>query len=82
MGGNVLEWCCTKWRQNYEDHEARVADDDLDGDDARVVRGGCFNYSARYCRSAYRCRYEPDNRSFSLGFRPVRIPGQQGWAAQ
>ncbi len=35
----------------------------------RVVRGGSYWINARYCRSAYRVRYEPGSRSRDLGFR-------------
>ena len=38
MSGNVWEWCLTKWRKNYREQ----ADDDLEGDVVRVVRGGSY----------------------------------------
>ena len=40
----------------------------------RVLRGGSWNNSARFCRSAYRDYYGPDYRSQSIGFRPVLKP--------
>ena len=36
MSGNVWEWCCTKWRENYKDRP----DDNLEGDAARVLPRG------------------------------------------
>ena len=38
MSGNVWEWCLTKWRSNYNS----AADDDPEGTDGRVVRGGSY----------------------------------------
>jgi formylglycine-generating enzyme len=37
--------------------------------DARVVRGGSWNYDAWHCRSASRYWFEPGARDISLGFR-------------
>ncbi len=37
MAGNVWEWCRTKWENSYRDYRG---DDDLEGNAARVVRGG------------------------------------------
>ena len=37
----------------------------------RVVRGGCWNYSAMDCRSANRYYHTPDYKLNYLGFRPV-----------
>lgn len=44
------------------------------GSPLRVIRGGCWYYSARYCRSAYRLRWHPGLRYDSLGFRPAFLP--------
>jgi len=38
MAGNVWEWCSTKWRESYKEE----ADDGLEGDGSRVLRGGSF----------------------------------------
>ena len=40
----------------------------------RVIRGGSWNYVARYCRSADRYGYSPGDRSAGLGFRLARTP--------
>ena len=39
----------------------------------RVVRGGSWNYSARYCRSANRYGDSPTDRYNTLGFRLLRV---------
>ncbi|MFO0874442.1 MAG: formylglycine-generating enzyme family protein [Phycisphaerales bacterium] len=41
----------------------------------RVIRGGSWSGSARYCRSAFRNRWWPDNRFGDLGFRCCLFPG-------
>ncbi|RFC42424.1 MAG: Formylglycine-generating enzyme, required for sulfatase activity [Verrucomicrobia bacterium] len=50
---------------------------DRDGE-YRVLRGGAWDYVARFCRSASRCRYGPDSRSNDFGFRPVRMKKAEG----
>ncbi len=39
----------------------------------RVVRGGCWYFHGRYCRSASRYRYEPGYRLSYLGFRVAAV---------
>jgi formylglycine-generating enzyme required for sulfatase activity len=38
----------------------------------RVVRGGSWDFDARYCRSAMRVSLRPAYRDFYLGFRLSR----------
>jgi formylglycine-generating enzyme required for sulfatase activity len=71
MAGNVWEWCCSKWQENYDDYEKSV-DDDLEGDDTRVLRGGCWGGSRGVARCADRLRDRPSDRDGSVGFRCVR----------
>ncbi len=73
MSGNVLEWCSTKWLENYEEYEKKV-DDDLEGDDVRVLRGGSWISNVRLVRCAYRLRDLPGDRYLDLGFRVVCLP--------
>ncbi len=79
MHGNVYEWCADIWSDNHEgaapDGSARQASR-RDGESYRVLRGGSWCNDARFCRSAYRAGYAPDNRFGDVGFRPAR--GQQG----
>ncbi|MEM7385133.1 MAG: formylglycine-generating enzyme family protein [Verrucomicrobiota bacterium] len=58
MHGNVWEWC--------QDETTEF------GNSARrVVRGGSWNFSAGYCRSAARLAFVPEYRYGYLGFRLV-----------
>jgi len=74
MLGNVWEWVADVWHAGYEGAP-------LDGaawlesasETGRVVRGGSWFDSARYCRSAYRGRSGSGYRSGNLGFRPARV---------
>jgi len=70
MSGNVLEWCSTKLRDDYN----QQPDDDLKGDSPRVLRGGSFNDNQRYVRCADRYRNDPGGRYNNLGFRVVLSP--------
>jgi formylglycine-generating enzyme required for sulfatase activity len=67
MSGNVWEWCGTKWR----DHYGQAADEGIEGDAPRVVRGGAFGYDPGWVRCAARFRLFPGNGWFFQGFRVV-----------
>jgi formylglycine-generating enzyme required for sulfatase activity len=71
MSGNVWEWCRTKWEENYEDYRN---DNDLEGSDHRVLRGGAFSFTAYLVRCAFRFRYLPYYRHGGRGFRVVVAP--------
>jgi formylglycine-generating enzyme required for sulfatase activity len=70
MHGNVWEWCQDHWHSNYDgaptDGSAWVEGGDSS---QRVLRGGSWLNSPRYCRSAYRNVIDPDLRDFIFGFR-------------
>ncbi|MGC1307842.1 MAG: formylglycine-generating enzyme family protein [Phormidesmis sp.] len=70
MHGNVLEWCQDHWHENYEgaptDGSAWITDDK---EASRILRGGSWYFSPRYCRSAYRSYFTPDLRDDVIGFR-------------
>jgi formylglycine-generating enzyme required for sulfatase activity len=71
MHGNVYEWC--------QDWSATYAGDATDPQGSgsgsyRVFRGGSWFIDARYCRAAYRYRFEPADRDFYLGFRVAAVP--------
>jgi formylglycine-generating enzyme required for sulfatase activity len=73
MAGNVWEWCRTKMTKDYQDYELKV-DNDLEGNEIRVLRGGAWddlNVGA-YCWDRYRT--QPDNRIRYVGFRAVAPP--------
>jgi len=73
MHGNVWEWVEDDWHDSYnkapDDGSAWV--DEPRGSD-RVVRGGCWSFDARYCRSAVRFLSAPGSRNIDVGFRLSR----------
>ena len=70
MHGNVWEWC-RDWHGEYP-AEAVVDPVGPDTGSSRVLRGGCWIFNARVCRSAYRFYYVPGSRSVDFGFRLAR----------
>ncbi|MEA3308174.1 MAG: formylglycine-generating enzyme family protein [Chloroflexota bacterium] len=71
LSGNVWEWCRTKWEGNYEDYQN---DNDVQGPDHRVLRGGSFGDNERCVRCASRNLVNPDFRYGYFGFRVVVSP--------
>jgi formylglycine-generating enzyme required for sulfatase activity len=41
---------------------------------SRLLRGGSWHFYPRFCRSAYRYPYRPDNADYDVGFRVVCLP--------
>jgi len=72
LHGNVWEWCA----DSYGSYAEGAVDDPTgpaDGSD-RVVRGGCWDDTARQCRSANRVWLGPLFRLSFLGFRLALVP--------
>jgi formylglycine-generating enzyme required for sulfatase activity len=69
MHGNVLEWCNDWFSQPGETVAAAVDPVGPVTGSFRMLRGGCWFYFARDCRSAYRLRRDPDLRNSVFGFR-------------
>jgi formylglycine-generating enzyme required for sulfatase activity len=67
MYGNVYEWC-SDWYGDYPSGSVIDPQGPSSGS-LRVLRGGSWNYNARYCRSANRRWINPGNRLISHGFR-------------
>ena len=77
MHGNVGEWCQDHWHESYN----FAPDDDQPwlipaaaADEPRLLRGGSWGFVPRYCRSAYRNHFRPDNAILNVGFRVVCLP--------
>ena len=72
MHGNVWEWC-QDW---YDDYKTGNVDNPTGPSSGsyRVIRGGAWSISARFCRSAYRYYYSPGLSYDSVGFRLFRTP--------
>ncbi len=71
MHGNVWERC----RDWYGDYGGDATDPPGPATGAsRVLRGGGWDFNARYCRSADRAGFEPGYRHDDLGFRVALAP--------
>lgn len=64
MSGNVWEWTSDLYSSNYSSSRNGGS-----SGSCRVLRGGSWDYSARYCRAANRDYATPSNRSNNLGLR-------------
>jgi formylglycine-generating enzyme required for sulfatase activity len=73
----VWEWCLDHWHENYEgapvDGSARLDRKAAEGA-LRLLRGGCWSDSQKYCRSAYRDGSPPGLDEVGNGFRVCCLP--------
>jgi formylglycine-generating enzyme required for sulfatase activity len=76
MHGNVLEWVADDWHENYQgapgDGLAWKGAGAGSGSRLCVLRGGSYNDSSGYCRSADRNGGGADYSGSSVGFRVAR----------
>jgi hypothetical protein len=68
--GNVYEWC-SDWMGRYRT-DRQTDPRGPSGGSYRVYRGGSWNTSAMFCRSALRYGSAPSSRRANLGLRLVR----------
>jgi formylglycine-generating enzyme required for sulfatase activity len=69
MAGNVAEWT-SDWYGEV-DAEAAIDPTGPKSGTRRVLRGGGWIDSAKYCRSAFRTSAEPTSRDCNVGFRVI-----------
>ena len=75
MHGNVWEWCRDVYTEKLPGgRDPEVKADEKTKGSYRVIRGGCWDYGAAYCRSGLRSRNRPVHRNYSRGFRPALSP--------
>jgi sulfatase modifying factor 1 len=77
MHGNVFEWTRDWYHATLpggDDPEATTkGNPNRDGTYSRVRRGGAWCEEGKFCRAAFRLRYEPERRSDHIGFRVVAV---------
>jgi formylglycine-generating enzyme required for sulfatase activity len=75
--GNVWEWCNDWFKEDeYKQRQSSVEKDPSGPKDgqARVLRGGSFDYDLGDARCAGRSRIDPDNSNNVIGFRVASSP--------
>ena len=69
--GNVWEWTCSLWSDEFDGNEQKCAD--KKDDSLGVVRGGAWLNSAAGARSAARLGGNPVVRGNDVGFRVLCV---------
>lgn len=65
--GNVWEWTCSKWQDQFNGQEQQCAP--MTDFSTRVVRGGSWAYDAKYIRTSTRGEFDASVRYNGFGFR-------------
>ena len=68
MSGNVWEWSCSNWREQFDGSEQQCSGDPT-GLQSRVLRGGSWGDHPDYVRVTSRNFTLPGNRTDVIGFR-------------
>ncbi len=75
MHGNVYEWCQDVYHENYNGAPSNSSAWESGGDsNRRMLRGGCWYFNSRSCRSASRNFDVPGRRDVYIGFRVALVP--------
>jgi formylglycine-generating enzyme required for sulfatase activity len=73
MHGNVCQWCTDWYAEDY--YSKSPAADPTGGPPGchHVMRGGCFEEPADYCRTTYRSKNDEADRNHNLGLRVIAV---------
>ena len=71
MHGNLWEWCHDRFADFSSGDVADPVAPETALGNTRIDRGGCWDSTPEYCRSAHRGVYESDRKSRFVGFRIV-----------
>jgi formylglycine-generating enzyme required for sulfatase activity len=74
MHGNVWEWCFDRFPTEYDNVKYATG---AQWKDARLIRGGGFDWYTSDCRSANRGRHPPTDARVHIGFRLAVLCGDQ-----
>jgi formylglycine-generating enzyme required for sulfatase activity len=77
MHGNVWELCSDWYAADYYGKSPKCDPQGPSKGSDRLIRGGCWNDLCQSCRSAYRRRNGPTDRSSDVGFRVVLVKSGQ-----
>lgn len=71
--GNVWEWCEDVYDPEFYRRDPAKDMLNTEPGEYRVVRGGGWNYTPEYARSANRYRATPESRQFNFGLRVAMV---------
>lgn len=74
MSGNVWEWCWDWYDSNFYKNSPYNSPKGPDQGSSRILRGGSWNHTPEFCRTAYRGAGNPVRRNNYTGFRLARTP--------